>query len=83
MLATTEKSRIEKILTSQEQAIESGSNVMHGTVTDRVERMYEAIRAYRSAAGYPGSRSSVHRIVQRNREPAAGVALGQGTQTFC
>ena len=46
MLATTEKSRIEKILTSQEQAIESGSNVMHGTVTDRVERMYKAIRAF-------------------------------------
>ena len=46
MLATTEKPRIEKILTSQEQAIESGSNVMHGTVTDRVLRMYEAIRGY-------------------------------------
>ena len=33
-------------LSAQEQAIESGNTVLHGTVTDRVVRMYEAIRAY-------------------------------------
>ena len=34
------------VLSSQESAIESGKKVVHGTVTDRVLRMYEAIRAY-------------------------------------
>src|SRR5512139_1416134 len=33
-------------LSAQEQAIESGKKVVHGTVTDRVVRMYEAIRGY-------------------------------------
>ena len=33
-------------LSAQEQAIESVKKVVHGTVTDRVLRMYEAIRAY-------------------------------------
>ncbi len=33
-------------LSAQENAIESGKLVMHGTVTDRALRMYEAIRAY-------------------------------------
>src|SRR5215471_3649148 len=33
-------------LSAQEAAIEGGKQVMHGTVTDRVLRMYEAIRAY-------------------------------------
>ena len=33
-------------LSAQEEAIESGQKVMHGTVTDRVLRMYEAIRGY-------------------------------------
>jgi hypothetical protein len=33
-------------LSAQELAIESGKKVVHGTVTDRVLRMYEAIRAY-------------------------------------
>lgn len=33
-------------LSAQEQAIESGKKVIHGTVTDRVLRMYEAIRAF-------------------------------------
>ena len=33
-------------LSAQEHAIESGNKVLHGTVTDRVLRMYEAIRAY-------------------------------------
>jgi len=33
-------------LSAQEAAIESGKLVMHGTVTDRALRMYEAIRAY-------------------------------------
>ncbi len=33
-------------LSAQEQAIESGTKVLHGTVTDRVLRLYEAIRAY-------------------------------------
>ncbi len=35
-----------QVLTAQEQAIEGGKKVMHGTVTDRVLRMYEAIRGY-------------------------------------
>jgi pyruvate formate-lyase/glycerol dehydratase family glycyl radical enzyme len=35
-----------QVLSAQEQAIESGKKVVHGTVTDRVLRMYEAIRAY-------------------------------------
>ncbi len=35
-----------QILSAQEQAIESGQKFLHGTVTDRVMRMYEAIRAY-------------------------------------
>jgi pyruvate formate-lyase/glycerol dehydratase family glycyl radical enzyme len=34
------------ILTAQEEAIQSGKKVLHGTVTDRVLRMYEAVRAY-------------------------------------
>jgi len=33
-------------LSAQEQAIQSGKTVMHGTVTDRVARLYEAIRSY-------------------------------------
>ncbi len=33
-------------LSAQEQAIESGQKVLHRTVTDRVMRMYETIRAY-------------------------------------
>jgi pyruvate formate-lyase/glycerol dehydratase family glycyl radical enzyme len=35
-----------RTLSAQEQAIESGNKVLHGTVTDRVQRMYEAIRTY-------------------------------------
>jgi len=35
-------------LSAQEQAIESGKKVIHGTVTERVLRLYEAIRAYGS-----------------------------------
>ncbi len=35
-----------KSLSAQELAIESGKKVLHGTVTDRVLRMYEEIRAY-------------------------------------
>ena len=34
------------VLSAQEQAIASGATVLHGTATDRVVRMYEAIRAY-------------------------------------
>ena len=34
------------VLSSQESAIESGKTVVHGTATDRVLRMFEAIRAY-------------------------------------
>lgn len=34
------------VLSSQEKAIESGSKVLHGAVSDRVLRMYDAIRAY-------------------------------------
>ena len=33
-------------LSAQEAAIEGGSKVLHGTVTDRVLRLYAAIRAY-------------------------------------
>src|SRR5512136_3279327 len=33
-------------LSAQERAIESGKKVLHGTVTDRVLRMFEAIRSY-------------------------------------
>jgi len=36
----------EHTLSAQEQAIESGKKVVHGTVTDRVLRLYEAIRDY-------------------------------------
>jgi hypothetical protein len=38
-------SNISAILSAQEQAIESGNKVLHGTATDRVLRMFEAIRA--------------------------------------
>lgn len=34
------------VLSAQEHAIQTGAKVVHGTVTDRVLRMYEAIRAY-------------------------------------
>ena len=34
------------VLSTQEQAIETGSLVMHGTVSDRVLRMYEAVLNY-------------------------------------
>ena len=34
------------VLSTQESAIESGRQVVHGTATDRVLRMFEAIRAY-------------------------------------
>ena len=43
---TTHKPATEPVLSAQEAAIASGNNVIHGTVTDRVSRMYEAIRAY-------------------------------------
>src|SRR5512136_1699352 len=33
-------------LSAQEAAIESGKKIMHGTVTDRVLRMFDAIRSY-------------------------------------
>jgi hypothetical protein len=35
-----------KVLSVQEQAVESGNLVIHGTVTDRVLRMYEAVLNY-------------------------------------
>ena len=35
-----------QVLSAQEQAIESGNKVIYGTVTDRILRLYEAIRAY-------------------------------------
>jgi pyruvate formate-lyase/glycerol dehydratase family glycyl radical enzyme len=44
-------------LSAQEQAIESGKTVTHGTVTDRVLRLYNAVRAY----GQP--RASIERAV--------------------
>ena len=44
-------------LSAQEQAIESGKTVVHGTVTDRVLRLYKAVREY----GPP--RASVERAV--------------------
>lgn len=45
---TTEKPIIEKELSAQEHAIKSGKKILHGMVTDRVLRMYDAIRAYGS-----------------------------------
>ena len=45
------------MLSAQEQAIESGKTVTHGTVTDRVMRLYDAVRAY----GQP--RASIDRAV--------------------
>src|SRR5262245_36062288 len=33
-------------MSAQEQAIHTGKKVVHGTATDRVARMFEAIRAY-------------------------------------
>jgi Pyruvate formate lyase-like len=36
---------VHAVLSTQEQAIESGKQVMYGTVTDRVLRLFEAIRA--------------------------------------
>ena len=35
-----------QVLSAQEQAILDGKKVMHGTVTDRVLRMFDAIRSY-------------------------------------
>jgi pyruvate formate-lyase/glycerol dehydratase family glycyl radical enzyme len=35
-----------QVLSAQEQAIESGKTVVHGTVTDRVLRLYNAVRSY-------------------------------------
>jgi pyruvate formate-lyase/glycerol dehydratase family glycyl radical enzyme len=34
------------VLSAQEEAIQTGKKVVHGTVADRILRMYEAIRAY-------------------------------------
>ena len=36
----------EAVLSAQELAISTGKNVIHGTVTDRVQRLYESIRSY-------------------------------------
>jgi hypothetical protein len=35
-----------QVLSAQEQAIEGGKTVVHGTVNDRVLRLYDAVRAY-------------------------------------
>lgn len=35
-----------EVLSAQEQAIESGDAVTHGKVTERVLRLYNAVRAY-------------------------------------
>ncbi len=35
-----------QVLSAQEQAIQSGKKVMHGTATDRVLRILDAIRSY-------------------------------------
>jgi hypothetical protein len=35
-----------QILSAQEQTIDSGKTVTHGTVTDRVMRLYDAVRTY-------------------------------------
>ena len=40
------RTETEHTLSAQEQAIESGKTVVHGTVTDRVLRLYETVRAY-------------------------------------
>jgi hypothetical protein len=51
-------------LSAQQLAIESGAKTLHGTVTDRVARMYQVIRSY----GPPRVtlERSVHRILQGN-----------------
>jgi pyruvate formate-lyase/glycerol dehydratase family glycyl radical enzyme len=40
------ESNTSKVLSSQELAIEGGKKVLHGNVTDRVLRMFDAIRSY-------------------------------------
>ncbi|HEY6363792.1 MAG TPA: hypothetical protein VI585_03260 [Candidatus Binatia bacterium] len=37
---------IARTLSAQEEAIQSGRKTVHGTATDRVLRLYEAIRPY-------------------------------------
>lgn len=43
---TSASAETRTVLSAQERAIESEKSVLHGTVTDRVLKMYEAIRAY-------------------------------------
>jgi hypothetical protein len=75
---SSQSAAADRVLSAQEHAIESGNTVVHGTVTDRVLRLNDAIRAY----GPP--RVTLDRAVlftesfQRDRKPAAGAALGQG-----
>ena len=69
-------------LSAQEAAIENGSKALHGNVTDRVLRIFDAIRGYGSAAGHAGSRGALHRVVQDHRGAAAGAALGEGAEAL-
>jgi formate C-acetyltransferase len=46
MITTAEQPTKEKILTAQEHAIETGNKVLHGTASERVLRMFEAIREF-------------------------------------
>ena len=46
MITTAETATKEKVLTAQEHAIETGKRVLHGTASERVLRMFEAIREF-------------------------------------
>jgi hypothetical protein len=59
-----------QVLSAQEQAIESGKTVTHGTVTDRVLRLYNAVRAY----GQP--RANLDRAVLFTESLRREIAVG-------
>lgn len=69
-----------EVLSAQEQAIESGKRIVHGTVTDRVLRLNDAIRSY----GPP--RVALERAVyftesfKATEGQALGPALGQSPE---
>lgn len=74
--------RAAKSLSTQEQAIERGNKIVHGTVTDRVVRIYDAVRIY----GPP--RVALDRGVlftesfkETEREPLI-MRLGEGSETL-
>ena len=49
LMSTPEAASKTHVLSAQEEAIQGGKKALHGNVTDRVVRLFEAIRAsYRS-----------------------------------